>query len=326
MATYAKGEAQGPIAERPPQQPNHLDGAFRFLFEHQYNSLAKPYYPVQKQYPYMENLQSYCMTRTLNLPQRFPNLNPPTQAPSLTTDPSTPSDSRYPASQQTPSSTRAAFQFISPRYQGNRFAAQNQCADIPEELNTSVWITNLPPTCTHADLLGSLPDVRSKIYATVINQPQDGHTTSAAKIVFFDVEGKNRLLACARTGIFSVDGLLPHVIPNRIRTAAQPLGPQCRVLIIRGPAALVNSTVLYDLFSTICVFELQYVKILKEESGRGDVTMLTMEWAFGSYRCQAERVHTAIQLKCGEAAGNPLNFWRLVSVFWGRDPCDRQSL
>lgn len=49
-------------------------------------------------------------------------------------------------------------QNISPNYRGNHMAAMNLSADIPTDLNTSVWITNLPPHCTYNDLLSMIRD------------------------------------------------------------------------------------------------------------------------------------------------------------------------
>ncbi|KAI0965472.1 hypothetical protein F4678DRAFT_333362 [Xylaria arbuscula] len=199
-------------------------------------------------------------------------------------------------------------QGTSVQYQGN-----HQSALIPPENNTSVWITNLPPTCTYANLLGQLRDI-GKICATVINPPQQNHTTSAAKIVFFDVEGKNRLLASASEGSFIVDNLLPCVVPNRILTEARPVGPQSRVLIITGPRDVVNLHYLCQLFERFCAFDLEYVRTVQHVDGTA-----TMDWAFGSYRCQAERVYgEMMRLKCV----SPM--FAVVEVRWGRDPCDRQ--
>ncbi|KAI1303508.1 hypothetical protein F5Y03DRAFT_187288 [Xylaria venustula] len=199
-------------------------------------------------------------------------------------------------------------QATSPQYQGN-----HQSAFIPPENNTSVWITNLPPTCNYTVLLGQLRDI-GKVCATVINPPQQNHTTSAAKIVFFDVEGKNRLLASAFNGSFMVDNRLPCVVPNRILTEARPVGPQSRVLIITGPTTVVNLPFLCQLFQQFCMFDLEYVKELQHGDGTA-----TMDWAFGSYRCQAERVYREIlRLKCVSLVFTD------VEVCWGRDPCDRQ--
>ncbi|KAK5632260.1 hypothetical protein RRF57_007974 [Xylaria bambusicola] len=215
--------------------------------------------------------------------------------------------------------TGALQQISSPPNQINYTSAQDQSIHIPEEQNTSVWITNLPPTCTYAELLLSVRRAgpTGKIFATVINPPQANHTTSAAKIVFFSVEGKTRLLSYAASGAFSVGAFLPNVIPNRIRTPARMPGPESRVLFISGPSRVVNRDSLCAEFQKFCAFDLEYVKRvgLSCDPGRA-----SMEWAFGSYRCQAERVYNAIQRKKAEFQGLRHDF-EDVEIRWGHDPC-----
>lgn len=161
-------------------------------------------------------------------------------------------------------------------------------------------------------------------YATVLNPASGEHTTSAAKIVFFDVEGRKRLQRRACAGAFAVGAYLPAVVPNRVRTAAQqqqhqknPAGPQSRVLLITGPTAIVNEAFLCPLFQCFCAFDIEYVRDYPHGDGIDGTT--TMEWAFGSFRCQAERVYAAM-LRFAEtvAAG-------CVWVEYGRDPCDREE-
>ncbi|KAI0509386.1 hypothetical protein F5B22DRAFT_658138 [Xylaria bambusicola] len=195
-----------------------------------------------------------------------------------------------------------------PPNQSNCPSAHDQPVNIPEEQNTSVWITNLPPTCTYAELLLSVRHAghTGKIFATVIHPPRGNHATSAAKIVFFDVEGKTRLLSYAASGAFSVSGFLPNVIPNRNRTAARLPSPESRVLFISGPAEVVNWDFLCAEFQKLCSFDLEYIRQRVDNStGR-----VTMEWAFASYRRQAERVYEAVRHA------------RYMEIRWGQDPCD----
>ncbi|TGJ79594.1 hypothetical protein E0Z10_g9164 [Xylaria hypoxylon] len=318
MANYINDEAQDPIMQRPDRLHNYLSGANRP--PNAFPWIPATTYPFMNQYAPFPNKQSYSLMEALSLASPFLNPTFVTQVPSLGARSSTTTGSRYTPSLQTPDRTTAVWQGVSPRYRGNRFAVQNQGADIPEEQSTSVWITNLPSTCTHADLLKPIRNM-GKVYATVINPPQEGHATSAAKIVFFDVEGKNRLLLRHRIGCFIVSNSLPHVMSNRIRTAAQPPGPQCRVLIISGPATMVNQTFMCAWIKTFCVFELEYARDLEHRFGNA-----TMEWAFGSYRCQAERVYSTIQERRREAAQGHSTIWANINVSWGLDPCDRQNV
>ncbi|KAI0474452.1 hypothetical protein F4859DRAFT_514984 [Xylaria cf. heliscus] len=207
-------------------------------------------------------------------------------------------------------------QIISHNYQGNRFALRNQSANIAPELSTSVWITNLPPNCNYAQLLGMMRHT-GKIYATVINPPQGHFMTSAAKIVFFDIGGRQRFEARANTGQFVVGSYVPRVRPNRILTAAQPSGVESRVLHITGPERIVNEKVLCDYFRRWCAFDLEYVKSFPTGGGR-----VTMAWAFGSYRCQAERVFTTIRdNKLVNMRLGRTDIWDSVDVMYGIDPC-----
>lgn len=117
--------------------------------------------------------------------------------------PSATSGFQHTLTQNAAYTTTAQMQPISINYQGNRLSQRNQSANIAPEQSTSVWITNLPPDCTYAQLLGVVRDT-GKVYATVINPPQGNFMTSAAKIVFFDVEARRRFEANANSGQFAV--------------------------------------------------------------------------------------------------------------------------
>ncbi|KAI0009627.1 hypothetical protein F4779DRAFT_640347 [Xylariaceae sp. FL0662B] len=218
----------------------------------------------------------------------------------------------------------------SPNYRGNPWIEANQSADIPEELNTALWIMNLPPTCTYQQLLGAIRGC-GKVYATVINPPQEadsnnnnnlnrstGHMTSAAKLVFFDRLGAERLFAQSQSGHFIVGGYLPVVRPNRIKSKAREAGPQCRVLHIEGPSALVNEHFLVAFFQTKFTFQLETILTL---ATHGAVTR--QEWRFGSFRCQAESARQAITREKERATltEREQQAWGQVNVYFGVDPC-----
>ncbi|KAI4861987.1 hypothetical protein F4820DRAFT_464158 [Hypoxylon rubiginosum] len=217
----------------------------------------------------------------------------------------------------------------SPHYRGNPYLAANQSANIREELNTALWITNLPPNCTHFMLLNSIRNC-GKVYATVINPPEDAiarprpgtsrtHTTSASKLVFFDREGVNRLMAQSMAGTFTVGGYVPRVLPNRIKSGPREPGPQCRVLHIEGPSDIVNQPSLHRFFQTKFTYELESVATL---ATYGDVTR--QEWRFGSFRCQAESARQSIAREKDRHAnleGARGDLWARVVVHYGVDPC-----
>ncbi|KAI1769825.1 hypothetical protein F4818DRAFT_446808 [Hypoxylon cercidicola] len=218
---------------------------------------------------------------------------------------------------------------VSPFYRGNPFLAANQTANIPEDLNTALWITNLPPTCTHRQLLGSIRGC-GKIYATVINPPEEDaslpaglrreHTTSASKLVFFDRAGVDRLREQSRRGQFTVGGCVPRLRPNRIQSAPREPGPQCRVLHIEGPSEIVSEGFLHGFFGAKFTYELESVETL---GVFGHITR--QEWRFGSFRCQAESARQSIARE--KDRHNPVDpeghqrLWSQVMVHYGVDPC-----
>ncbi|KAI1343431.1 hypothetical protein F5Y15DRAFT_412219 [Xylariaceae sp. FL0016] len=207
---------------------------------------------------------------------------------------------------------------VSKNYRGNPYLAGNQSADIPEDKNTAVWVTNLPPTCDHAMLLANVRNC-GKVYATVINSPngQNPHT-AACKLVFFDVAGAQNLLRQSREGRFAVGGYIPRIVPNRIRSEAQPLSTNSRVLHIEGPSAIVNEPFLTRFFADKFTWETETVRVL---SVQGEKTRL--EWRFGSYRCQAGSARTAIMRednKYPEGSSEKLA-WQSVAVYFAVDPC-----
>ncbi|KAI0438077.1 hypothetical protein F4803DRAFT_570066, partial [Xylaria telfairii] len=206
---------------------------------------------------------------------------------------------------------------VSLNYLGDPYLPANQSANIPDELNTSVWITNLPENVNHKTLLDSVRNC-GKVYAAVINGPEHGHITAASKIVFFDVAGAQNLLEQARKGIFTINGHPPRVILNRIKTEAKTPSPNSRVLHIEGPSCIVNREHLADLFlGDGITWQDEEVIVL---SNNGLLTRL--EWRFGSYRCQAESArHLIDRTKRYYNSIMPGNIWQGVTVHFGVDPC-----
>ncbi|KAI1309577.1 hypothetical protein F5Y03DRAFT_404181 [Xylaria venustula] len=207
---------------------------------------------------------------------------------------------------------------VSVNYQGDPYIRANQSANIPDSLNTSVWITNLPPDLDHKMLLDHVRDC-GKVYATVVNGPGHNHFTAASKLVFFDVAGAQNLLRQFRDGRFSFKGYMPRVCYNRIRTEARPLSTASRVLHIEGPSCIVNQAGLAQLFRDDgIVWQDEAVIVLSR-----DVSYTQLEWRFGSYRCQAESARCAIDRR---KKHHPLNswlyqLWQRVIVYFGVDPC-----
>ncbi|KAI0863430.1 hypothetical protein F4860DRAFT_511824 [Xylaria cubensis] len=207
---------------------------------------------------------------------------------------------------------------VSNNYQGNPHLQTNQSANIPDELNTSVWVTNLPPGLTHKILLDNVRDC-GKVWAAVINEAGLHHFAAAAKIVFFDVAGAQNLLRQAREGKFVVDGYIPRVIHNRIKTEAKPLGPKSRILHIEGPSCVVNQSYLTTLFSYARITWQDEEVIVLSNNG----TLTRLEWRFGSYRCQAETARYLIDRvkRCTLLPPDQAAIWQGVAVHFGVDPC-----
>ncbi|KAI0832177.1 hypothetical protein F5Y06DRAFT_307485 [Hypoxylon sp. FL0890] len=215
---------------------------------------------------------------------------------------------------------------ISHNYGGNIFLESNQSANIPEDQSTSLWLTNLPPDCTHQLLLGSIRRC-GKIYATVINppvQPNNSyaqgarHMTAASKLVFFDRSGLDRLVAKSRMGDFTVGEFVPRIRMNRIKSAPRMPGPQSRVLHIEGPSSIVNEKFLNTFFQTKFTYELDRVITM---ATTGDWTR--QEWRFGSFRCQAESARQSIareKIRRHMPEDERL-LWSKVVVHFGVDPC-----
>ncbi|KAI0125380.1 hypothetical protein BJ170DRAFT_727306 [Xylariales sp. AK1849] len=218
---------------------------------------------------------------------------------------------------------------VSPNYRGNPCLKANQSAEIPEHESTALWVTNLPPECNDNMLLSSATGT-GKVFATVINPPDFtlGHLTSAAKIVFFDTAGAQALLQKARMGQFVVNGYIPKVNMNRIRTPAHSAGPESRVIHIEGPKLIVNVQFLHHWFSQRFTYSIDAVFLLHEDVS--PIGRRRLEWRFGSYRCQAasalsfidkERKRNCDTLGC-DASGRLHNaLWRQVNTFYGVDPC-----
>ncbi|KAI0536839.1 hypothetical protein GGR58DRAFT_514238 [Xylaria digitata] len=205
---------------------------------------------------------------------------------------------------------------------GDPYLTANQSANIPDELNTSVWITNLPPNLNHKMLLDSIRNC-GKVYAAVINGPEHSHITAASKIVFFDVAGCENLLRQAREGNFIVGGYIPRVRRNRIKTAAKPPSPNSRVLHIEGPSCIVNERYLASLYRADNItWQDEEVIVLSSND-----SLTRLEWRFGSFRCQAEsarhlieRVKKLIDITLLDQH----QLWKRVSVHFGVDPCAPQ--
>jgi len=203
---------------------------------------------------------------------------------------------------------------FSSNYKGDISNRANRSADIPEEENASLWIVGLEAGINVSKLLGCIAHLgrTGKIWATVISdaQPEKGHAGSAAKIVFFERVGAERVKNAIEQGrLNQFIGRSVRATFNRIRSAPQPASECSRVLLVRGPRVLVNREMLDRLFSERFMYQTECVTVIEEGAA-----MRVLEWRFGSFRSQAQ------------AAGMLLSreYRGIVTWAYGKDPCDME--
>ena len=197
-------------------------------------------------------------------------------------------------------------------YQGDASNPRNMSADIPEEDNCSFFITGLPSDLTMTELLGSLRNT-GKIFQVTLNPPTGDFGTAAAKVIFFRKEDARRFLhQTHRASGFRVRDVLAQVKRNRIRVAEQkpPYSDFSRVVIIRGPAALVDMerSIRPILDERIRSYDIETYRA--ERVGRNEAELTI---CFGSCRAQAHGARIVIGRELGR---------RGVTVEFGRDPCE----
>ncbi|KAK3688344.1 hypothetical protein B0T22DRAFT_511739 [Podospora appendiculata] len=205
---------------------------------------------------------------------------------------------------------------FSANYRGNPDLDRNRSAEIAPDENCSLFIVGLDPRITTHELLASIRDV-GRVYATHINPPEPdrGHLTCAAKVVFFERAAAERFYArFATTGLYipSHPASPGRVTWNRVRTAQYDAGGRkTRVLLISGPAAFVNESTLRAYFSSKLQYQVDGVVRRGHDPARARALV---EFRFGSFRCQAEAAWMALNREFKDLG---------VVVVFGRDPCDR---
>ncbi|KAG6366108.1 hypothetical protein INS49_000284 [Diaporthe citri] len=205
---------------------------------------------------------------------------------------------------------------FSPDYHGDPYLLRNQSANIPDHLNCSLFLVNLPSSLTTHRLIAAIHAMgpTGRIYATHINAPEPDrkHYGCAAKVIFFELAAAKAFYkACEERG-FNVDGFAVRVMWNRIKTAQQDHARSTtRVLLIGGKPDFVNPVTLTEYFCTKLQFQIDSI-ITHSDGLRGDRDAV-VEYRFGSFRCQAEAAKMALVREHPE-----------VRCFFHCDPCDPQ--
>ncbi|KAI0593817.1 hypothetical protein F4775DRAFT_607095 [Biscogniauxia sp. FL1348] len=209
-------------------------------------------------------------------------------------------------------------------YRGDLRNPNNHSAPIPACMSTSVFISELPSSCSIHDVLNEIRDC-GKIWASNLIPAQQNYATAAAKVVFWDRAGLDRFLQRWADGNFVVGGRLPKVVMNDYHSAPKCASPTSRVVRITGPRPIVNETYLRDFFRANFTFEVDEV-IVMLDSPRPDIN--TVEFRFSSYRAQASAAWKWLQVAC---RGEPVQnvdmtmlgrfLWCGVRIEWGDDPC-----
>ncbi|KAI1411302.1 hypothetical protein F5Y13DRAFT_191577 [Hypoxylon sp. FL1857] len=196
-------------------------------------------------------------------------------------------------------------------YRGDPTLLSNTGAGVPEEKNTSLWITGLPGNITVTELLAAIRKT-GRVRSTVISAPTGAITTAAAAISFFKRSDAEILYRNIQQGRIILGHRFPRVQWNRNRVGeGQDPSDVSRVLYIAGDPQVVNQEFLDWFFSKKFVYEID--KIIDY----GTVTMeggpiSRLEYRFGSWRCQASSARQA--LTC-ELSG-------FVWTAYGEDPCE----
>ncbi|OTB08225.1 hypothetical protein M426DRAFT_8033 [Hypoxylon sp. CI-4A] len=213
-------------------------------------------------------------------------------------------------------------------YRGDLKNPKNRSENIPDEKNTSLFLYNLPPRCTTAQLLASLQGV-GKIYFSSINPPSGKFHTSAAKVTFWDRQGADNLLSLISKGQFFVGGFRAKACMNRIRVSAQEESLCSRVILIRGPSNVVSMANLHRFFAIRFYYELESYF----ETWNWDGTT-SIEIRFSSYRAQASCAWRLLfELQKGivsyditpKVTLEELRLFSHMYIEWGRDPCEYQG-
>ncbi|KAK4197315.1 hypothetical protein QBC40DRAFT_257224 [Triangularia verruculosa] len=185
-------------------------------------------------------------------------------------------------------------------YKGDIFNRKNIPADIDDDMNVSVFLTNLPREYDEESLLAALLPHRpfDRIYATSVTPPGDNHDGSSAKIITFTRDGAERLLNFVNAGKLVIEGRVVRGRWNQIKTPA-PGGAHylSRVLLIEVSQDVLNETKIRELLQANIVCQTGKITIKQVKNN----DHITIELPFCSYRAQAEAFRLLLAAEYPEA-------------------------
>ncbi|OBT45433.1 hypothetical protein VE00_04594 [Pseudogymnoascus sp. WSF 3629] len=190
-------------------------------------------------------------------------------------------------------------------YLGTMSAASNQMTNLPDHLNTCIWVEGAPADLTYYEMLRSIHHC-GKVYSVHINPPREKHFTAAAKIAFCTRLGAEHFFHQAHSGYgIVIRGRRLCVRWNRNKYRENFNRGESRVLRISGPSAYINYPVLAEYFSRLFYFNLIWVHELSPG---------VMIWEFSSILAQAHSAKQAIEREPA--------MMNLVRIKYERDPCE----
>ncbi|KAI1419027.1 hypothetical protein F5Y12DRAFT_721240 [Xylaria sp. FL1777] len=211
---------------------------------------------------------------------------------------------------------------ISPNYRGDPTVISNQSADIPNSMNTSLWVTRIPHECTCYDLMETLRG-RGKILQSGITRDSSLYRDAAARITFFRHEDAENVKRAFNNGSLRMHlpqagkggkGFKLRACWNRVRVPEWKLekrpGNAClpsRVVRVYGSEENVAPGAMQKYFSSVFCFELdRMIPLGTDVDGR-----VGYEYRFASWQNQADFAFMAV------ARDKPM-----IKIEWGEDPCE----
>ncbi|KAI2620519.1 hypothetical protein GGR54DRAFT_647414 [Hypoxylon sp. NC1633] len=130
----------------------------------------------------------------------------------------------------------------------------------------------------------------SSLFQCHINGPDEKHTNSAAKLVFWDRKGTENFLNQCVGGKFQVGSYTANVRMNRILTGEQPQSDNSRIV---GPEEIVNEDYLRAFFETKdFYYQLEGVSVMVHNH---TTHIKRLEYRFASYQAQAATADRILQ-------------------------------